>query len=110
MAWVTGAPLEMSEDLMTTFNISLVVRGTISETSLDRKAESSSQQRYSAPKASNMFRQASASTQYLVCMPCVVLITSGWQIKGVPWRNAKLIVMTLCKLNLQHCLASSAYQ
>ncbi|KAL0048723.1 hypothetical protein WJX82_009569 [Trebouxia sp. C0006] len=54
---IIGAPLEMSEDLMTTFNISLVVRGTISETSLDRKAESSSQQRYSAPKASNMFRQ-----------------------------------------------------
>lgn len=72
MALVTGAPLEMSEDLMTTFNISLVVRGTISETSLDRKAESSSQQRYSAPKASNMFRQASDSADHLMCMPCVV--------------------------------------
>ena len=75
MTLVTGARLEMCEDLMTTFNISLVVRGTISETSLDRKAESSSQQRYSAPKASNMFRQAALSTAYLVCMPCAVLVT-----------------------------------
>lgn len=82
MTLVTGAPLDMSEDLMTTFNISLVVRGTISETSLDRKAESSSQQRYSAPKASNMFRQASAN--HLMCIPCVGLIRSHWQIQGMP--------------------------
>jgi len=80
---VTGAPLEISEDLITTFNISLVARGTISETSVDRKAESSTEQRYSAPKANNMFRRVkrhllhitfiSPSLLQRTCMPLAIL-------------------------------------
>ena len=48
--------MEISEDLITTFNISLVVRGTVSETSADRNDKDSAEARYRAPKANEMFR------------------------------------------------------
>ncbi|KAL3160740.1 hypothetical protein ABBQ32_010650 [Trebouxia sp. C0010 RCD-2024] len=54
---IIGAPLEISEDLITTFNISLVVRGTVSETSADQHDKDSKDLRYRTPKANNMFRQ-----------------------------------------------------
>ena len=68
-----GAPLEISEDLITTFNISQVVRGTISETSTDGQVEGSTEQRYTAPKASGIFRQAHHTTvklqsDHLACL------------------------------------------
>lgn len=53
---IIGAPLEISEDLVTTFNISLVVRGTISETSVDPKEQQAKEERYKAPKDANIFR------------------------------------------------------
>lgn len=53
-----GAPLEISEDLVTTFNISLVVRGTISETSVDPQEQKAQEERYKAPKESKIFRWA----------------------------------------------------
>ena len=53
---IAGAPLEISEDLVTTFNISLVVRGTISETSVDPKEQQAKEERYKAPKEAKIFR------------------------------------------------------
>lgn len=41
---------------MTTFNISLVVRGTVSETSADHHDKQSEDLRYRTPKANNAFR------------------------------------------------------
>lgn len=41
---------------MTTFNISLVVRGTISETSVDPKEQQAKEERYKAPKEAKIFR------------------------------------------------------
>lgn len=51
-----GAPLEISDDLVTTFNISMVVRGTISETSVDPKEQQAQEKRYQSPKEANIFR------------------------------------------------------
>lgn len=48
-----GAPLAITEDLLTTFNISLVVRGSISETGI---AEEEEQMRYSVPKRKGIMR------------------------------------------------------
>lgn len=53
----------MTEDLLTTFNISLVVRGSVSETGA---AEEEQEQRYSKPKQKGIMRWAlpeSASQQ-----------------------------------------------
>lgn len=58
-----GAPLEISEDLVTTFNIGLVVRGTISETSVDPKEQQAQEERYKAPKETSIFR-------YATCLSC----------------------------------------
>ncbi len=46
-----GAPLEITADLINTFNISLVVRGSVSETGRANDGD-----RYSVPKAQNIFR------------------------------------------------------
>ena len=51
-----GAPLEISDDLVTTFNISMVVRGTISETNVDPKEQQAQEKRYQSPKEANIFR------------------------------------------------------
>ena len=48
-----GAPLVVTEDLLTTFNISLVVRGTVSETGASDNAE---QARYAVPKEHGIMR------------------------------------------------------
>ncbi|KAK9824144.1 hypothetical protein WJX72_008090 [[Myrmecia] bisecta] len=50
---IIGAPLEITQDLLTTFNISLVVRGTVSETAADGKVEA---RRYAVPQAKGAFR------------------------------------------------------
>ena len=46
----------MTEDLLTTFNISLVVRGTVSETRADAGGEE--EPRYAIPAAKGVFRRA----------------------------------------------------
>lgn len=48
-----GAPMEVSQDLITTFNIGLVTHGTISETS---KESPTDPQRYAVPKELGIFR------------------------------------------------------
>lgn len=50
---VAGAPLEVTEDLLTTFNISLVARGTVSETGGGDGAEHA---RYMVPKQRGIMR------------------------------------------------------
>jgi len=52
-----GAPLEITADLINTFNISLVVRGSVSETGRANDGD-----RYSVPKAQNIFRCLFAPT------------------------------------------------
>ena len=48
-----GAPLEVNEDLLTTFNIGVVARGSVSETG----HKGHDDQRYGVPRSRNMFRQ-----------------------------------------------------
>ena len=48
---MAGAPLVITADLVNTFNISLVVRGSVSETGRANDGD-----RYSVPKAQNIFR------------------------------------------------------
>lgn len=67
MVWLAGAPLEISEDLITTFNISLVVRGTVSETSADQHDKDTEDLRYRTPKANNMFRYSEGFVCPRVC-------------------------------------------
>eukprot|EP00891_Asterochloris_glomerata_P006161 jgi/Astpho2/6161/Aster-03576 len=50
---IIGAPMEVSQDLITTFNIGLVTHGTISETS---KESPTDPQRYAVPKELGIFR------------------------------------------------------
>jgi len=50
---IIGAPLMVTEDLIKTFNISLVVRGTVSECQHRDEKES---RRYAYPKSRNIFR------------------------------------------------------
>ncbi|BDA47157.1 Ethanolamine-phosphate cytidylyltransferase [Coccomyxa sp. Obi] len=50
---IIGAPLVVTEDLLTTFNISLVVRGTVSETGASDNAEHA---RYAVPKERGIMR------------------------------------------------------
>ena len=47
----TGAPLEVTADLINTFNISLVVRGSVSET-----PRANDRLRYAVPKQMGIFR------------------------------------------------------
>jgi hypothetical protein len=61
-----GAPLAITEDLLTTFNISLVVRGSISETGI---AEEEEQMRYSVPKRKGIMR----------CVLAFFVLTTCWQ-------------------------------
>ena len=49
--WTAGAPLVITADLVNTFNISLVVRGSVSET--DRANDGD---RYTVPRGQNIFR------------------------------------------------------
>ena len=51
-----GAPLELTEDLLTTFNISAVVRGSVAETGAAGAALA--QRRYAAARARGIFRCA----------------------------------------------------
>ena len=51
-----GAPLEISEDLLTTFNISLVVRGSVSETGRNGSDAHASPSRYGLCQNKNIFR------------------------------------------------------
>ena len=51
-----GAPMEVTEDLLTTFNISLVVRGTVSETGADGADADAA--RYALPREKGVFRCA----------------------------------------------------
>jgi len=55
MRQTAGAPLEVTEDLLTTFNISLVARGTVSETGAGDDAAHS---RYAVPKQRGIMRCA----------------------------------------------------
>ena len=48
--------MEVTEDLLTTFNISLVVRGTVSETAADGADADAA--RYAIPRAKGVFRCA----------------------------------------------------
>lgn len=57
MCVCAGAPLAITEDLLTTFNISLVVRGSVSETGITEEEE---RMRYSEPKRKNIMRCALA--------------------------------------------------
>ena len=50
---VSGAPLVITEDLIKTFNISLVVRGTVSES---HNKGGKDDERYAYPKSNNIFR------------------------------------------------------
>ncbi|CAL5224914.1 g7680 [Coccomyxa viridis] len=54
---IIGAPLAVTEDLLTTFNISLVVRGSVSETGI---ADEEEQKRYSVPKDKGVMRVLSS--------------------------------------------------
>lgn len=102
---LAGAPMEISEDLITTFNISLVVRGTVSETSADRSDKTSAELRYKAPKANNMFRyNKSAWPVIVMChtflgamIQCINCNTSVAVWPTVPDR-AHLTVCTSCLL------------
>lgn len=51
---VAGAPLILTEDLIKTFNISTVVRGTVTE--LHHKGRKAEEERYAYPKAQGIFR------------------------------------------------------
>ena len=51
LAPTAGAPLTITADLINTFNISLVVRGTVSETGRANDGD-----RYTVPKAQSIFR------------------------------------------------------
>ena len=53
--YCAGAPLTVTEDLLTTFNISLVVRGSVSETGV---ADEEEHKRYSVPKQKGIMRYA----------------------------------------------------
>ncbi|KAK9853648.1 hypothetical protein WJX84_001343 [Apatococcus fuscideae] len=53
---IIGAPLEISDDLLTTFNISLVVRGSVSETGRDGSDANNPSSRYSICQQKKMFR------------------------------------------------------
>ena len=53
----------MTEDLIKTFNISLVVRGTVSERNHEDRHE---QARYAYPKSTNIFRCVPVQA----CLPC----------------------------------------
>ena len=57
-----GAPLIVTEDLIKTFNISLVTRGTIAESQHQDKEKE--QERYAYPQTKNIFRWASAKRKY----------------------------------------------
>ena len=48
--------MEISEDLLTTFNISLVVRGSVSETGRDGSNANTPSSRYSICQRKQMFR------------------------------------------------------
>lgn len=50
---VIGAPMAITEDLLTTFNISLVVSGTVHET----RSRDSEQKRYAVPQEQGIFRR-----------------------------------------------------
>lgn len=54
---LSGAPLEVTADLINTFNISLVVRGSISETHRAKDAT-----RYLVPKEMRIFRWVPSPT------------------------------------------------
>lgn len=66
----TGAPLHVTDDLITTFNISLVVRGSVRETSrvVSGKANDAREDpvRYAVAKAKNIFRCVDGGTVLLV--------------------------------------------
>ncbi len=49
----------MTEDLLTTFNINLVVRGTVSETAAEPFDTGADAHRYAIPRAKGVFRRAS---------------------------------------------------
>jgi ethanolamine-phosphate cytidylyltransferase len=53
--FVAGAPLMVTEDLIKTFNISLVVRGTVSEC---HHTDGKELKRYAYPKSKDIFRFA----------------------------------------------------
>ena len=53
---LAGAPLELTEDLLTTFNIALVVRGSVAETGAAGAALAA--RRYAAARARGIFRCA----------------------------------------------------
>ena len=53
---LAGAPLELTDDLLTTFNIALVVRGSVAETGAAGAALAA--RRYAAARARGIFRCA----------------------------------------------------
>jgi ethanolamine-phosphate cytidylyltransferase len=50
---LAGAPMRITEDLITTFNISLVVRGTVTETAHSHDLD---EDRYAVPQAKGIFK------------------------------------------------------
>ena len=51
-----GAPLELTEDLLTTFNVAAVVRGTVTETGAS--GAELDERRYAAARKRGIFRRA----------------------------------------------------
>ena len=78
----------MTEDLVTTFNISLVVRGSVSETGI---ADEDEQKRYSIPKEKGIMR----CFRILLCeMVKGVSVNQG--LKGCAGRQLKHKCCTAC--------------
>jgi hypothetical protein len=80
MTLASGAPLEISEDLLMTFNISIVARGSVSETG--HSADDGS--RYRVPHEREIFRSVAKATPFLALDPkhmfCGRLVTAAfWQ-------------------------------
>ena len=59
--------MEVTEDLLTTFNISLVVRGTVSETAANGADADAG--RYAIPREKGVFRCARNSAAPALCSP-----------------------------------------
>ena len=82
---LAGAPLELTDDLLTTFNIALVVRGSVAETGAAGAALAA--RRYAAPRARGIFRCAHSAPHPKscmrgcstpACMPCACACRMSW--------------------------------
>lgn len=79
-----GAPLEVTEDLITTFNITTVVRGSISETGHSGDDGS----RYAVPHKRGIFRCARRwNRSHYFCICCAGTVTKPSWLHEPMWEQ-----------------------